>query len=54
MVRKKVEGNEQQRRQAAREGEPSKHGGTLGSSKQRDHEPRGSHPEQKTTHPLDR
>jgi hypothetical protein len=58
-VSKKMEGNEEQRREKAREARerghrPSEEEGTLGSSKQRDHAADPGHPKQKTTHPLDR
>jgi hypothetical protein len=56
---KKMEGNEEQRRQKAREASehgrrPSEEEGTLGSSKQRDHATDPGHPKQKTTHPVER
>ena len=56
---KKNEGNEEQRRQKAREARdrgdsPSEAGATVGSKKQRDHDTDPGHPEQKTTHPVRR
>jgi hypothetical protein len=42
-MKKKTEGNEEQRKQS---------GQSLGSSKQRDHDKDPSHPKQKTTHPV--
>jgi hypothetical protein len=42
-MKKKMEGNEEQRKQS---------GQSLGSSKQRDHDKDPSHPKQKTTHPV--
>lgn len=54
---KKMEGNEELRRKKARQARerghvPSESGGTLGSTKQRDHEKDPRHPHQKTTHPV--
>jgi hypothetical protein len=43
MVKKKMEGNEEQRRRT---------GESLGSSKQRAHEKDPHHPHKKTTHPV--
>ncbi|MDT0445113.1 hypothetical protein [Streptomyces johnsoniae] len=60
MVRKKVEGNEEQRRRAAREaeragGSPSARGVTTGGSKQRTHMPdRSSLTHEEKTDPLHR
>ncbi|UCM89329.1 hypothetical protein [Streptomyces marincola] len=60
MVRKKVEGNEEQRRSAARAAEragerPSERGATTGGSKQRTHLPhRSSLTHEEKTEPLDR
>ena len=55
---RKLKDERQQRaddRRARDEGRsPSEAGVTQGAHKQRSHETRGGHPEQKTTHPLDR
>jgi hypothetical protein len=49
--------DEQERQQQAREAKDegksaSETGVSRGSDKQRDEQPRGDHPEQKTTHPV--
>jgi hypothetical protein len=56
-MKKQTEGNEEQRRAAARDARaqgtsPSAEGATLGASKQRKHDTDPQHPKQKTTHPI--
>ena len=55
MARKTEDERERQKkaREAKRDGKSaSEAGATQGASQQRDHASRGSHPEQKTTHPV--
>jgi len=55
MARKQEDEKQRQKRvrEAKAQGKSaSEVGATQGSDKQRDEQPRGSHPEQKTTHPV--